>query len=344
MSIQNILNRRDSKESAALLKRIADQKPNVTVTPTVTWPSDAEVTVKNPVKSVSVENFGDVLRSLALLGKGIEQLKGSVDLIELHIPDKAVQEVTGVVATDVSTAELEKQTAEVVKAVKALAKELKVLPKETKTEKVSVEIPKSFKIDNLSDLQAGLQAINNNLVKLADVVRDSKTELPNQDNSSVIGAVERVESAIKSMVFPIPQAGTPAFKNTSGEATSAVISNGAIPTYSPDTDITLRANYARKYYTNSGAVTDGIVWSPAAGKRWHITSLYIQVSADTVLTLEDDLVAGDDPLLKGEFKGGSGVVIPFDQEHPLASGEDAADLLVTTTAGNVYITAVGYEV
>ena len=56
------------------------------------------------------------------------------------------------------------------------------------------------------------------------------------------------------------------------------------------------------------------------------------------------MAAGDSAVLKGEFKAGSGVTIPFDAMYPLASGEDAADLLVTTSAGNIYITCVGYEI
>lgn len=343
MAIQDIMQQRNERNHAAMMQKMAEQRPSVVVTPTVQWPSDAEVTVKNPVESVSVSNFGDVLKSLALLGKGIDQLIKSVDLIELNIPNKAIQVVTGSVSTDVSTAELERQTAEVAKAVKALSKELKN-SKETETENITVDIPKSFTIDNLSDVQAGLRSINDNLVKLAGVVRESTPAIPEQDDSAVIKAVEGVENAIKGMVFPIPTPATPAFKDSNGAAVSAVIANGAVPVYSPDTDVTTQTNYVRKYYANTGAVTDGIVWSPAAGKRWHVTSLYIQVSADTTLTLEDDLVAGDDAVLKGEFKGGSGVVIPFDRAYPLASGEDAADLLVTTSAGNVYITAVGYEV
>lgn len=111
-----------------------------------------------------------------------------------------------------------------------------------------------------------------------------------------------------------------------------------------DVDITTHTNYAKKYYTNAGAVTDGVIWSPAAGKRWHVVSLYIQVSADATVTVEDDLGAGDSPILKGEYKAGSGVVLTYPPTYPLASGEDAADLLITTSAGNVYVTCVGYEV
>lgn len=112
----------------------------------------------------------------------------------------------------------------------------------------------------------------------------------------------------------------------------------------PDTDVTAHTNYARKYYANTGAATDGIIWSPAAGKRWHVVSMYLNVSAACTVTLEDDKAGGDDPVWKGEYAANSGVTIYFGEQYPMASGEDAADLLITTTAGNVYVTVTGYEV
>lgn len=112
----------------------------------------------------------------------------------------------------------------------------------------------------------------------------------------------------------------------------------------PDIDITTHTNYAKKYYSNAGAVTDGIVWSPASGKRWHVVTLYVFVSAAATVTIEDDLAAGDSAVWAAELAANSGAVVHFGEKYPLASGEDAADLLVTTSAGNVYITAVGYEI
>jgi len=112
----------------------------------------------------------------------------------------------------------------------------------------------------------------------------------------------------------------------------------------PDYDVTSHTLKAQKYYTNAGAVTDGIIWSPAAGKRWHITELVLNVSAAAVVTIEDDLAGGDSPILKFELAANSGVVIPFGELYPLTSAEDAADLIITTSAGNIYVTAVGYEV
>ena len=100
--------------------------------------------------------------------------------------------------------------------------------------------------------------------------------------------------------------------------------------------------HIKKYYTNAGAVTDGIIWSPAAGKRWYITDLIINVSAAATVTLEDDLTAGDSVVFKAELAANSGISHSFNT--PLFSGEDAADLLITTSAGNVYVCVTGYEV
>ena len=105
---------------------------------------------------------------------------------------------------------------------------------------------------------------------------------------------------------------------------------------------TMATPHVKKYYTNAGAVTDGIIWSPAAGKRWFVTDIYIQVSAAATVTLEDDLAGGDSPVWKAELAANSGWSHSFNT--PLMSGEDAADLIITTTAGNVYVTCVGYEI
>lgn len=100
--------------------------------------------------------------------------------------------------------------------------------------------------------------------------------------------------------------------------------------------------HVKKYYTNAGAVTDGIIWSPASGKRWYVTDIYLQTSADATVTIEDDLAAGDSAIWKAELKAGSGWSHSF--TTPWFSGEDEADLIVTTTAGNIYITVTGYEI
>lgn len=97
----------------------------------------------------------------------------------------------------------------------------------------------------------------------------------------------------------------------------------------------------RKYYTNAGAVTDGIVWSPAAGKKWVITDIIINTSAAATITLEEDLAAGDSAFMKFELAANGGVSTNF--QTPLFSVEDDADLLITTSAGTIYVCCSGYE-
>jgi len=100
--------------------------------------------------------------------------------------------------------------------------------------------------------------------------------------------------------------------------------------------------HVKKYYTNAGAVTDGIVWSPASGKRWYITDIFINVSAAATVTLEDDLVAGDSVVWKAELAANSGWSHSF--TTPLYSSEDEADLIITTSTATCYVTICGYEV
>jgi len=100
--------------------------------------------------------------------------------------------------------------------------------------------------------------------------------------------------------------------------------------------------HVKKYYTNAGAVTDGIIWSPAATKRWYVTDIFINVSIAATVILEDDLDAGDSVVWKAELAANSGWSHPF--KTPLFSGENGADLVITTDGGNVYVMVVGYEI
>lgn len=118
---------------------------------------------------------------------------------------------------------------------------------------------------------------------------------------------------------------------------------GGIRTALYETDFAvLGTNHVKKYYTNAGAVTDGIVWSPAAGKRWYVTDLIVNTSAAATVTFEDDKAGGDEAVMKFELAANSGISHNF--TTPWFSGEDAADLMVTTSAGNIYITVTGYEI
>ena len=164
-----------------------------------------------------------------------------------------------------------------------------------------------------------------------------------RDENTVAGLM--VENSSTSAVLPVTGADL-----TNSQPVHVAIVDGSgdqitnFDSDSPDIDITTHTNYQKKYYTSAGAATDGVIWSPASGKRWHVVTLYINVSAASTITLEDDKAGGDEAVWKGEFAANSGVVISFGYKYPLASGEDAADLTITTTAGNVYVLAVGYEI
>ena len=101
-------------------------------------------------------------------------------------------------------------------------------------------------------------------------------------------------------------------------------------------------SHVKKYYTYVGSVSNGIIWSPAAGKRWYVTDIFINVSAVATVILEDDLTAGDAVIWKAELYANAGWSHSF--TTPWFSGEDAADLTVTTDTGNIYIMVTGYEV
>lgn len=191
---------------------------------------------------------------------------------------------------------------------------------------------------------------------------DGTVAVTNADITSIKTAVEILDNAISGSEMQVDVvAALPAGTNAIGKlAANSGVDIGDVDVTSlpalaagtnaigklvvQDTDTNGNTNHAQKYYTNAGAVTDGIIWSPAAGKRWHILTLYINVSAAATVTLEDDLAGGDSAVWKGELAANSGVILTYDKDHAFASTEDAADLIITTTAGNVYVQAVGYEV
>jgi hypothetical protein len=124
-------------------------------------------------------------------------------------------------------------------------------------------------------------------------------------------------------------------------ADTDVSATNPVPVRPNEYELAGNTTHVKKYYTAS-TPTDGIVWSPAAGKRWYITDIFIGVSAASTVTLEDDLTAGDDAVWKHELAANSGWDHTF--ETPLYSGEDAADLIITASAGTVYVMITGYEI
>ena len=120
--------------------------------------------------------------------------------------------------------------------------------------------------------------------------------------------------------------------------------SGAIHVIDSEEDFAvLGSNKVNKTFNLTGAQTDAIIWSPAAGKRWYITDVHYVVSAAAVVTFEDDLVAGDSVVgIGGSYAANSGLSRSF--KTPVFSGEDAADLILTTSAGNIQGIITGYEI
>lgn len=173
--------------------------------------------------------------------------------------------------------------------------------------------------------------------------------------ASIVTAVELIDDAVyvddadwtadtskHVLVGGVTQVATTA--NADGDVTPLTTNAfRELRTAIPESDLaTAGTAHVKKYYTNAGAVTDGIIWSPAAGKRWYVTDLIINVSAAATVTLEDDKAGGDEAVMKFELAANSGISHSF--QTPWFSGEDAADLIITTSAGNVYVTVTGYEV
>lgn len=114
--------------------------------------------------------------------------------------------------------------------------------------------------------------------------------------------------------------------------------------YSAEDFAVLGSNFVNKPFNLTGAQTDTIIWSPAAGKRWYVTSFYYCVSAAATVTFEDDTSGGDVFMgIGGEHAANSGAACAS-LRTPLFSTEDAADLLLTTSAGNIRGFVSGYEI
>lgn len=189
----------------------------------------------------------------------------------------------------------------------------------------------------------GSHTVDNNGTFATQVDGAALTALQLIDNSIFVDDADwTADTSSHTLVGGVTQA-TPS-ANTDGD-TTPLITNALreLRIAVPESDLaTAATTHVKKYYTNAGAVTDGIIWSPAAGKRWYVTDIIINVSAAATVTLEDDKAGGDEAVMKFELAANSGISHSF--QTPWFSGEDAADLIITTTAGNVYVTVTGYEI
>lgn len=96
-----------------------------------------------------------------------------------------------------------------------------------------------------------------------------------------------------------------------------------------------------KPFSYTGAQTDTILWSPTAGKKWVVTDFYYTTSAAAAVSFEDDRGAGDVFMFGGDHAANGGGSANL--RTPIFSGEADADLIVTTSAGNLKGYVTGYE-
>lgn len=286
----------------------------------------------------------------------VQKVTGSIVSKVTNFPD--VQKVSGKVQTEVTNWPEQKEVEfPDVQKVQVLnqseAVEVKNLPVGKGQEAGRDARPDKYVPVRLTDGKSFYNALQSIASSVGSVLpfRDAQGK-PAQGNIDQNGRLQ----------VSLPGGGTSGTQYTEGEADGSITGTAAMWEDAGDTlrpvsathrlpvDVTVPASdlatlgtaHVKKYYTSAGAVTDGIIWSPAAGKRWYITDIFINVSAAAAITLEDDLTAGDATVWKAELAANSGWSHSFNT--PLYSGEDAADLLITTTAGNVYVTITGYEV
>jgi len=181
---------------------------------------------------------------------------------------------------------------------------------------------------------AGLTAING-------AINSSKMDVNiASGNPTTITATQSTASNLKAEVTV---AGSQTIAVTQGTASSLKAELGASTALigAVKRDV---INYVgiNKYYSYTGAVTDGIVWSPAGGKKVVITDISMSLSAAGTVTLEWDKTGGDEAVMAFDLAANGGVSMNL--QTPIACSEADADLVITTSAGNIKIMVSGYEI
>lgn len=95
-----------------------------------------------------------------------------------------------------------------------------------------------------------------------------------------------------------------------------------------------------KSYSNAGAATNGAIWDPGTGRSVYITGLHFTVSAAATVSITEGNDAATTRILYGDFAANSGISTTFTIPLKLAI---SSVLRITTSAGNVKVTAIGFE-
>ena len=97
-----------------------------------------------------------------------------------------------------------------------------------------------------------------------------------------------------------------------------------------------------KFFHSAGvAASSGVVWSPTSGKRWVLTDLIVSTTPASNIRLEENLSEGAASLIAVDLAANGGFAKRF--KSPIVCSEANADLIVTSTAGNITVTATGFE-
>lgn len=92
----------------------------------------------------------------------------------------------------------------------------------------------------------------------------------------------------------------------------------------------------------TGAVTAQATWTPASGKRFVMTDLFISCSSACTVTLFDGTDTEANRVLKADFAQYGGVAHAF--RKPWISAAVGNVLKLTTSAAGGYISVAGYEI
>ena len=97
-----------------------------------------------------------------------------------------------------------------------------------------------------------------------------------------------------------------------------------------------------KTYVHAGAVADGVVHQPAAGKRVAVRGFTITLTAASTVTLFFDDDADSDNILFGPHPLDKGVVQFFPDSDTHVGAPDSV-LKVKSTAGDIVVNKYGWE-
>jgi hypothetical protein len=217
---------------------------------------------------------------------------------------------------------------------------------------VTVDLGANNDVTVTGIVTAELSATDNAVLDTIDAVldqielnQDSQTAILttiDADTGSIKTAVEVLDNAISGNEMQVDVvASLPAGTNNIGDvdlASAIPAGTNIIGAVKRDT-----INYTpiRKYYSYTGAVTDGVIWDPTAGKKFVITDIALTTSAAATVTVEED-IATDVVLMAFDLAANGGVSMNL--QTPIYASTADANLVVTTTAGNIKIMVTGYEV